>query len=496
MRASSPSASRVGSVCCTSTCHNNVTHIHVSGRTSHDNTFIRRYLHNAHTCAIHYGCPLHETQLVPALHDPLHLTTEGTLPTAAVVLHYLSQSRLTWRRAGKKTVTAKFKRGSDQSASHPQPEVLRILKADPGSRRDEKTGENTQSSEHSPHVGAGRSSATQVRARVRDGGESDLTSGNPGTAPVSNVDAAVWLHDRVKRKREEDKAVHQTAPQFEWAAGEPPRRCRTRLERSLHGGPTARRDADEAGRQRWLQVLADLVRHSSTPMGQLLAAQPGNVEVLGAGKRASTLRSRVRAIRKFLRWLRVTRQLDHAQSVEHYTEYLRTRLSETCNSSTEDTASRTSFPGRIDLYSAPGPANIDKTLLGCIPRAACHGVARETKQAGSKNVCVDVTSVGKGRDGHGACSPSYACTLGGCWSESRVIEASISLWLLCGTLLVKDDWSREVSRVPPADNRTLLLPVIAGMDAHWVHSPSAARAVPARLSAPIAGVQLDRSAHR
>ena len=225
---------------------------------------------------------------------------------------------------------------------------MRILKADPESRRDEKTSETPNSSEHSPHVGAGRSSATLARARVRDGGESDLTRGNPGTAPVSNVGAAVWLHDRMKRKREEYKAVQQTAPQFECAAGEPPRRCRTRLERSLHGGPTAKRDADEAERQRWLQVLVDLVRHSSTPMGQLLAAQPGNVEVLGAGKRASTLRSRVRAIRKFLRWLLVTRQLDYAQSVEHHVEYLRTRLSETCNRAALKTPHHALvFPGEL-----------------------------------------------------------------------------------------------------------------------------------------------------
>ena len=42
---------------------------------------------------------------------------------------------------------------------------------------------------------------------------------------------------------------------------------KSRLERSLHDGPTGRRDAEEAERQRWLHVLADLVRHSPTPMG-------------------------------------------------------------------------------------------------------------------------------------------------------------------------------------------------------------------------------------
>ena len=108
-------------------------------------------------------------------------------------------------------------------------------------------------------------------------------------ASLGNVQAAVWLHDHEKRKREEEKVVQQTEAQFQWAASERPRKFSSRLEKSLYDGPTARRDAEEAERQRWLHVLADLVRHSPTPMGQLLAAQPGNVEVLGGGKRASTL---------------------------------------------------------------------------------------------------------------------------------------------------------------------------------------------------------------
>ena len=131
-------------------------------------------------------------------------------------------------------------------------------------------------------------------------------------ANFGNVEAAVWLHEREKRK----------------LVGE---QVQQRLERMLFDGPTARRDAEEAERQRWLQILADLLRHSPTPMGELLAAQPGNVEVLGGGKRASTLRSRVRAIRKFLQWLHLAHDIGYPQTVEHYTEYLSLRLSEPCN---------------------------------------------------------------------------------------------------------------------------------------------------------------------
>ena len=99
----------------------------------------------------------------------------------------------------------------------------------------------------------------------------------------------------------------------------------------LFDGPTARRDAEQAERQRWVQILADLLRHSPTPMGELLAAQPGNVEALGGGKRAPTLRSRVRAIRKFLQWLHLAHDIRYPQAVEHYTEYMSLRLSEPCN---------------------------------------------------------------------------------------------------------------------------------------------------------------------
>ena len=98
-----------------------------------------------------------------------------------------------------------------------------------------------------------------------------------------NVEAAVWLHEREKRKHEEGQLEQQTSAQFQWAASERPRMFRTRLERSLYAGPTARHDAEEAERQRWPHILADLVRHSPTPMAQLLAAQPGNVECEPSG---------------------------------------------------------------------------------------------------------------------------------------------------------------------------------------------------------------------
>ena len=83
-----------------------------------------------------------------------------------------------------------------------------------------------------------------------------------------NVEAAVWLHEREKRKLVVEQVQQQTTAQFDWAAAERPWKYRSRFERMLFDGPTARRDAEEAERQRWLQILADLLRHSPTPMGE------------------------------------------------------------------------------------------------------------------------------------------------------------------------------------------------------------------------------------
>ena len=171
-----------------------------------------------------------------------------------------------------------------------------------------------------PHVGTRRSTAAWVQARVRDTGKGDLAGGSTSTGRRSTT---------VRR------GSKQTAAQFQWAAGERPRRCRTRLERSLYDGPSARRDAEEAERQCWLHVLADLVRHSPKPMGPLMAEQPGNVEDWGGGKH-----SKVRTTRKFQSWLHVTHGLTYPQTVEHFTKYMCMRLSEPYNTGALKTAHR------------------------------------------------------------------------------------------------------------------------------------------------------------
>ena len=74
-----------------------------------------------------------------------------------------------------------------------------------------------------------------------------------------------------------------------------PRRYRARYLECAIQGPTARQDADEAEQARWIQVLADMLKATHTSMGQLLSTSTK----LGVGRTVSTLRSRVRVLRRF-----------------------------------------------------------------------------------------------------------------------------------------------------------------------------------------------------
>ena len=58
-------------------------------------------------------------------------------------------------------------------------------------------------------------------------------------------------------------------------------------------------------------------------MGRLLQSRQGDISLLGAGRRAGTIRSRVRNIRHFLAW--------HSSEQTHLTDFLQVRFSEPCN---------------------------------------------------------------------------------------------------------------------------------------------------------------------
>ena len=111
----------------------------------------------------------------------------------------------------------------------------------------------------------------------------------------------------------ESKFVTVSAPRtgrYQWSRTCKPqpgsKRGTNSCQRGLYAGPNARKEAEETERTRWIEVLAAMLTRTSTPMGTLLASQPSNMQLLGAGKRASTLRSRVRAVKRFLERLALT----------------------------------------------------------------------------------------------------------------------------------------------------------------------------------------------
>ena len=150
-------------------------------------------------------------------------------------------------------------------------------------------------------------------------------------AKLMNDEAALILHNRQSELEREQKTLTMSENMFLQSIGDRPRAYRSKLQKAWYEGPNARRDAEELERTRWLSSLADIVAKSPTPMGRLLCSQPGNLELLGGGRRASTLRSRVRELRKFFAWFSVTYEEEFPTTEEHFTGFLRARASEPCN---------------------------------------------------------------------------------------------------------------------------------------------------------------------
>ena len=124
-------------------------------------------------------------------------------------------------------------------------------------------------------------------------------------------------------------AARTMADQLLMLADWKPRRFRTEWQKLAYEGPTARRDAEQDLRSKYVRILAEL-RFTDTPMGKLLREEPKNAELIGAGRRASTLRSRVRILQKFLGWLAACYGLNFPSNWKQLTEYMQIRLSEPC----------------------------------------------------------------------------------------------------------------------------------------------------------------------
>ena len=152
------------------------------------------------------------------------------------------------------------------------------------------------------------------------------------SAHSDNVAAAGWLseHKRQAELRERASFCEPTLAEMVAAtAGRAPKTFKSRFQRALYDTPSARQEAEEAERLRWLQALALLVERSFTPMGNLLARQPGSLALLGAGRRAASLRNRVRLLRNYFSWLTAIHEVLYHTSLEHSSRHaLRSRPTE------------------------------------------------------------------------------------------------------------------------------------------------------------------------
>ena len=137
--------------------------------------------------------------------------------------------------------------------------------------------------------------------------------------------------DALRRESERRASVEVSiSDQLVIAADMRPKKFRTRWQRIVYDGPTARKDAESAERDRWIQLLANLLRSTDTPIGKLIRENPSNVQLLGGGRRAGTLRSRVRSVQEFLAWLTASHNVSFPVHWRQLTEYLQVRYSEPC----------------------------------------------------------------------------------------------------------------------------------------------------------------------
>ena len=84
------------------------------------------------------------------------------------------------------------------------------------------------------------------------------------------------------RKRDDQRAAEVVliSDPLVIAADMKPRKFRTKWQRAVYDGPTAREDAELAERDRWVQLLANLLR-SKDRHGRLICENPSNVQLLG-----------------------------------------------------------------------------------------------------------------------------------------------------------------------------------------------------------------------
>ena len=96
---------------------------------------------------------------------------------------------------------------------------------------------------------------------------------------VAVTDSAAFMSLAALRRESEHQASVELSisDQLAIAADVRPKKFRTKWQRIVYDGPTARKDAESAERDRWIQLLANLLRSTDTPMGKLIRENPSNV---------------------------------------------------------------------------------------------------------------------------------------------------------------------------------------------------------------------------
>ncbi len=172
-------------------------------------------------------------------------------------------------------------------------------------------------------------------ARQREDLRRRVTAGLPSWTLASRAAKRAaregWEEEEARYTRRRVDALRQLPPP-------PPARAlhlvSTRRQRVYDGDERGREKGEEAERTRWMRELSDIVKGSGVT---LLNPSWDGVEgprllaLVAGGRRASTLRTRARSWRAFIRYLRASAGVSHPRTALDAVDYVQARAAEPCS---------------------------------------------------------------------------------------------------------------------------------------------------------------------
>ncbi len=152
---------------------------------------------------------------------------------------------------------------------------------------------------------------------------------------------------------------------------------------ALEGDGRAREKAEETERNKWLGRLQTILDALDTTSRQESGCRDDRrlVRALAGGRRASTLRARVRTWEQYRRWLRAARSLEHPRSAGDFVDYLFDRAEEPCG--------RGVLRGAYDMLRFAeemiGTPKADRLSELTLVKSSLKGLISEAAAAGPKN---------------------------------------------------------------------------------------------------------------